>query len=148
MRAEVLRKTLCVGGPNGKRAHLTIFFNRRWLPLETAYPQEIALERDRGLRLGQVALLESDGCGPAIILRLFQQAWQRIRALGLEVVYVAVAPGDAAFYRRFLFELAGWDRRPWGFADYACVEVMRLDVRTAYLRAGKRVRRRFVGEKA
>lgn len=146
-RAEVLRETICVRGRDGAAAHLVLFANRRWLPLETAYPQEVAAERRRGLRLGQVCMLECDG-GPGAVLRLFRKAWRRIQGHRLDIVYVAVDPGDADFYRRILFEPAGWDHRAWDFADYALVEVLRLDVRKAYVRAAGALRRRFFEEEA
>ena len=143
-RAEVLREVICVHGCEGAAAHLALFANRRWLPIETAYPLEVAAERGRGLRLGQVGMLDSNGANPALILRLFVKAWRRFQALDLDIVYAAVAPDDVSFYLRILFELAGWDRRPWDFADYAPVEVVRLDVQKAYLHAGGTLRRRFI----
>ena len=143
-RAEALREVICVHGRGSAAAHLVLFANRRWLPLESAYPQEVAAERDRGLRLGQVGLLDSNAAGPALILRLFVKAWRRFQAFDLDIVYAAVAPDDVSFYLRILFEGAGWGRRPWDFADYAPVEVVRLDVEKAYLRAGGALRRRFI----
>jgi len=145
MRAEVLREIVCTEGSQGRRAHLVLFANRRWLPLETAYPLQIREERDRGIRQGQVAMLESNG-GPGTILRLFHAAWERFQDLKLDAVYVAVDPDDAAFYERFLFEGTGWGPAAWDFADYATVEVLRLDVLSVVSRARGTVRRRFIEE--
>lgn len=143
MRRHVPHEILCAEAPSGERAHLVLFANLRWLPLETAYAQEIGGERRSGLRVGQVGMLQSHACGSATILRLFEQAWQRLRRFGLDVVYIAVDPDDVSFYGRFLFEPTGWDRRCWEFADYAPVEVLRLDVRTTPQRMTDALRRRF-----
>lgn len=144
MRAVVLREVICIKASGGHSAHLVLFANERWLPLESAYPEQVRAERDKGLRLGQVALLEGDGNACAI-LRLFRAAWRRFRDLRLDVVYAAVASDDVALYTRLLFEKAPWGQAKWDFADYASVEVMRLEVSSAVARATGAFRRRFMG---
>jgi len=142
-RAAVLREVICVETPGGRSAHLVLFANERWLPLESAYPEEVRRERERGLRLAQVALLEGAG-STAAILRLFQAAWARILDLELDVVYAAVDEDDVPLYARLLFERTNWGNARWDFADYAEVEVLRLDVTTVRERAGRALAARFL----
>lgn len=142
MRAPVRREIICCRSETGG-AHLVLFANESWLPLESAFPAEVAAEREKGLRLGQVGLFAGNAAGAALILRLFARAWRRFLALELDVVLAAVDPGDASLYRRLLFESAGWGRRSWDFADYAAVEVLRLDVQTVAPRMTSALRRRF-----
>ena len=145
MRAPVLREIVCVEAPGGGRAHLVLFANERYLPLESAYPEQVRAERGKGLRLGQVALLESDGSASAII-RLVAAAWRRFRALELDIIYIVVDADDVALYTRLLFEKTPWGQAKWDFADYATVEVMRLNVSSAEARATDSFRRRFMRE--
>jgi hypothetical protein len=124
-RAEVLREIICARTPDGS-AHLVLFANRHWLPIYSAYPMARAEMLD-GKRVGQVALLEGHG-SPSALLKLFRLAARRFSELGLDVVFVAVAPDDVEFYKRLLFQPTGWTCQGWDFADYALVEVMRLDL--------------------
>ena len=142
-RATVLREIICVEAPGGRSAHLVLFANEHWLPLESAYPEQVRRDREKGLRLGQVALLEGAGSTSAI-LRLFEAAWRRFRDLELDIIYIVVDADDAALYARLLFERTDWGKTQWDFADYATVDVLRLDMSSVEARATGALRQRFL----
>ena len=140
MRALVLREIVSVERPGGV-AQCVLLANERWLPVDSA-SNDARRDRAAGLRVGQVALLESAG-GAGAVLALFRKLRARFAAFGLDVVYVAVDPDDSALYGRMLFEPTGSECRGWDFADYAPVTVMRLDLRDVRSRMTPALKRRF-----
>lgn len=107
-RARVLRETVCVKHGDAS-AHATLVYNEKFLPLESAYRDEIQERRGQGKKLGQVILLQSNEKGTFVIVKLIRALWRRIRDLSLDEVYIAIDPSEKEKYERMMFRPVGWE---------------------------------------
>jgi len=142
MRRKVLRETVCVVDPKrGPIAHAVLVYNEHYLPLESMYCLDIELRRRRGVKMGQVMLLDAEGT--KAMFEIIKKLWKRIQELGLQEVFIAIDPDDVPKYERLKFEKIDWPMRYWDFADYAPVAVMVLNVENGKRDADNRLLEHF-----
>ena len=145
MRRDILRETICVpSGKTGACAHATLVYNRKFLPLESAYPEHIIQRRAAGKHVGQIMLLSNSDCCPIAMFNIVRETWKRIKELQLDEVYIAIDPDDAARFKRLMFQDTNWGERLWDFADYSPVIVMVLVISYVDDKANRTIRKHFM----
>jgi hypothetical protein len=119
------------------------------LPIESAFPAEVAHLRRQGRSLGEVTSLadlrEVESTGMSPLLKAMGLMAQRARYRGIEDLLITVHPHHVQFYKRFIgFEQIG-DTRPYGSVlDNPAVPLL-LDL-TALSVNHPRAYQRFFGE--
>jgi hypothetical protein len=88
---------------------------RLGLPIESAFAEEVAERRRRGIRLAEVTSLaddrESGESGSSPLLKAMGFMAQRAKRKGIDELLITVHPHHVKFYQRFIgFELLGEER--------------------------------------
>lgn len=88
------------------------------LPIESAFAEEVAERRRRGVRLAEVTSLadqrDVDEAEPSPLLKVMGFMAQRAKRRGIDELLITVHPHHMKFYQRFIgFELLG-EERPYG----------------------------------
>lgn len=102
------------------------------LPMEAVYPEEVAIRRMRGRRLGEVSCLadnqHSRGQRLRVVLHLMSFMSQCAERRGIDELMIAVHPRHAKFYHQFAaFDLIG-DERSYGTVCGNPAVAMSLDL--------------------
>jgi hypothetical protein len=82
------------------------------LPIESAFPEQVDVRRQRGVQIAEVTSLaddrESEGTGTSLVLQVMSFMAQRARRRGIEELLITVHPHHAKFYEQFIgFEVIG-----------------------------------------
>jgi len=105
------------------------------LPMEAVYPEEVAIRRMRGRRLGEVSCLadnqHSRGQRLRVVLHLMSFMSQCAECRGVDELMIAVHPRHARFYHQFAaFDQIG-DERSYGSVCGNPAVAMSLDLARA-----------------